>query len=207
MCNYCDWTLDMPFMTGSVFSESDRASYKIGDGRLNEWTDEEAVGKIREQYGDKTDAIIAAFSEVFPDRPIRDAYFFSATGRNNIKKVANIMREVGKEGRPVYEYLFSYESPVNGGTTAFHCVELMYVFHNVDIPVIRLATGGTPEAYKLQDEVAGAWVQFARTGSPSQEGLEWLPYTEEGKETMVFDVVSKMRSLDDMQLRELIVNG
>ena len=31
----------------------------------------------------------------------------------------------------------------------------------------------------LQDKVSQAWVNFAKTGNPSQPGLEWKPYTKE----------------------------
>ena len=43
----------------------------------------------------------------------------------------------------------------------------------------------------LQDKVAQAWLNFARTGNPSQPGLEWKPYTKESPQAMVFDTVSQ----------------
>jgi len=47
-------------------------------------------------------------------------------------------------------------------------------------------------------------VNFARTGNPSQPGLAWKPYTESGRETMVFDTVSELRSVNDDKLISLL---
>jgi len=59
-------------------------------------------------------------------------------------------------------------------------------------------------AMALQDKVAGAWVHFARTGNPSQPGLEWRPYTQDNPQAMVFDTVSESRSLHDDKLVSLL---
>ena len=59
-------------------------------------------------------------------------------------------------------------------------------------------------ALALQDRVSQAWVNFARTGNPSQPGLAWKPYTLSGRETMVFDTVSELRSVDDDKLLSLL---
>jgi para-nitrobenzyl esterase len=52
--------------------------------------------------------------------------------------------------------------------------------------------------------VARAWVNFATTGDPSQDGLAWEPYTVEGQGTMVFDTTSEVSTLDDRRLVELM---
>ncbi len=40
---------------------------------------------------------------------------------------------------------------------------------------------------RLQDEMAGAWAGFAKTGSPNEEKLPtWEPYTEEKKACMIY---------------------
>jgi para-nitrobenzyl esterase len=74
----------------------------------------------------------------------------------------------------------------------------------LNVPQIRTATGGGPAAMALQDKVAQAWVNFARTGSPSQVGLEWKPYTQENPQAMVFDAVSESVALSDDRLVSLL---
>ena len=68
-----------------------------------------------------------------------------------------------------------------------------------------MATGGTASAFALQDKVAQAWVNFAKSGNPSQPGLEWKPWTAADPQTMVFDVKSECRALNDDKLVTLMV--
>jgi para-nitrobenzyl esterase len=75
----------------------------------------------------------------------------------------------------VYMYRFSRVSPVNQATWggAGHGVEIPYVFNHI-----------TPDASQYEEidrtlsrTVAGAWVQFAKTGNPNGPGLPpWPPY-------------------------------
>ncbi len=196
--DWCDWAKAMPFLNGSVFSEQ-VSTYARGDGRKNEWTSAEIDANLRSLYGANTDAVKTEFAKLFPYKKIQDAYFYSTNGRNNILATAASKM---KAGGPLYQYMFAYEAPVLGGTTSFHCSELIYVFHNVDL--LKEATGAAPEAYALQNAMANAWINFAATGNPSQPGLEWKPYTEAGQETMLFDIRTQMMRYDDSRLRELM---
>ena len=100
--------------------------------------------------------------------------------------------------------MFAWEYPINGGITAFHCSELAFCFHALSVPQVRTATGGGPVAMALQDKVAQAWVNFARTGNPNQPGLEWKPYTTQNPQAMVFDTVSQSVALRDDKLVSLL---
>jgi para-nitrobenzyl esterase len=72
------------------------------------------------------------------------------------------------------------------------------------VPQIKTATGGGPVALALQDKVSQAWVNFAKTGNPSQPGLEWKPYTKQDPQAMVFDTVSQSVPLRDDKLVSLL---
>ena len=113
-------------------------------------------------------------------------------------------RKLEKARAPVYNYMFTYEYQVNGGVTAFHCAEIPFAFHALNEPHMRVATGGVPAALALQDNVSQAWVNFARTGNPSQPGLAWPPYSLARKQTMIFDTVSAVRVHDDDTLLSLL---
>ena len=145
--------------------------------------------------------IIAEFAKAYPDKSTADAFFYGASHRNNCKIL--LADKDGSGEAPVYSYMFSYEAPVNGGTTAFHCVDLIYAFHNVEIPVITRATGGTEDAYRIQDELASAITNFAKTGDPSTETLEWKPYTADEQYTMRFDINTSCEILEDDALNAL----
>lgn len=204
--DYCDWANDIPFIASTVFSEFDY-NWMVEGPNKNEWTDEEAMEKLTEKYGDKAEAFAEEFQKVFPGRKLADAYFYdaylswAAISRQGVDGVLN--DKFKNSNAPVYEYLFDYEAPVNGGTLAFHCCDLIYLFHNVDIPVVTRATGGDETAHKVQDEMASALVAFATTGDPSTEKLEWKPYTPDEKNIMVFSDDSSCKILNDEQLYTL----
>lgn len=198
-----DYAKEAPYICGSVFSEFVGTQHK--GIRKNEWTEDEVDAKLTEAYGEDKDAVVNEFTALFPDKKIQDVMFYNDRHNDPLLGAVSAVKAAAESSNaPVYHYLFSYEAQVNGGITAFHGGELHFVFHNIGMPDIALATGGTEECYKLQDEVAQALVNFATTGNPSQEGLEWKPWTEEGNETMMFDVNSQCVSFDDAALCDLL---
>ena len=201
MREFCDWAHDIPLMAGTVFSEQ-FGTLQRGDGRKNEWSEKEIDEHLTAAYGDKKDEIVAEFKKAFPRKKVQDVLYFAGTNRTSVKNT--LARKLEKGKTPVYNYLFAYEAPVNGGITAFHCSEIAFVFHNVGEPQLRIATGGTLAAFALQDKVSQAWLNFARTGNPGQSGLDFKPYTVQDPQTMVFDTVSECRALHDDKLVSLL---
>ncbi len=193
---FCDWSSSIPLMFGTVFSEM-RSNVPTGEDK-NAWTPEEIDRRLTAAYGDKKDAVLAQFKQSFPEKKIQDVLFLAVP--TNKALVAKM--EAGTA--PVYNYLFTYEYPVNGGTTSFHTSELAFVFHNLNEPHVRVATGDVPAGYALQDKVSRAWINFARTGNPSQSGLVWKPYTKQDPTTMVFDHKSGCRNLHFDKLGALL---
>jgi len=66
------------------------------------------------------------------------------------------------------------------------------VFDNVEAPGSR--TKG-PGAQAAADQMSDAFIALARTGDPNHPGMpEWTPYGLPGRETMVFDAMSRMEN-------------
>ena len=204
LSTYADWSSDMPFMVGTVFSER-TSTYVLGDGRKNEWSEAEIKANLEERYGDNAEEIAAEFRKLFPAKKVQDAYFYDASYRSRIYQT--LARRLEQGVGPVYNYLFAFEAPVNGGITPFHCAELIYVFHNVGLQKLQVATGGAPSAYRAQDQIAQSWVNFARTGNPSIDGVEWGQFSLDGRGTMVFDADSYFSPFDDRRIVELITSS
>ncbi|UFW68369.1 carboxylesterase family protein (plasmid) [Rhizobium laguerreae] len=79
----------------------------------------------------------------------------------------------------------------NGIAMAWHCAELPYVFANAAL--VKTSTGGGSDALALSRTVSQAWVNFARNGKPSAEGLpDWPAYTTDNPATMVVDKESRV---------------
>ena len=201
MREFCDWADSIPLVDGTVFSEF-TGTLQRGEGRKNEWSQKEIGDNLAAAYGDKKDAIVAEFKEVFPSKKVQDVLFFAASSRPTVKQT--LARKLEKGKTPVYNYLFTWEYPVNGGQTSFHTSEIVFAFHNVTETHCRTATGNVPAALALEDKVSQAWINFARTGNPSQPGLVWKPYTTQDAQTMVFDTVCESRDLHDDKLVSLM---
>jgi para-nitrobenzyl esterase len=204
MREFCDWAESIPYMAGTVMTEF-TSNLAKGEFTKNEWSPKEVDEKLSVAFGPKKDEIAAEFKKLMPRKKLQDVLFYDDRFRPGAKSM--LARKLEKTKAPVYNYMFTYEYEVNGGITAFHCSEIAFAFHALSEPHIKLATGGSAAALALQDKVSQAWVNFARTGNPSQPGLTWKPYTLAGRETMVFDTVSELRPLNDDKLLSLLPQG
>ncbi len=94
-----------------------------------------------------------------------------------------------KHNPAVFDYLFTYKSPVFGGALgACHALEMGFVFATHD----DTFCGTGPEADKMAAIMQDAWASFARTGDPSCASLgEWPPYGER-RTTMILDIDSRL---------------
>jgi para-nitrobenzyl esterase len=201
MREFCDWADTIPLMAGAVFSEQ-AGTLQRGDGRKNEWSQKEIDEQFATAFGAKTTDIVAEFKKAFPRKKVQDVLYYAGSSRPGVKRL--LARKLEKGKTPVYNYLFTYEYPVNGGITSFHCSEIAFVFHALGVPQVRVATGGAPAAVALQDKVSTAWLNFAKTGNPSQPGVEFKPYTAAEPNAMVFDTVSQCYPLRDDTLVSLL---
>ena len=201
MREFCDWAGAIPLIAGAVFSEM-QGTLTRGDGRKNEWSQQEIDDQLTAAFAERKNDIVAEFKQAFPRKKIQDVLYYAGGSRPGVKNL--LARKLENTRAPVYNYLFAWEYPINGGITSFHCAELAFCFHALNVPQIKTATGGGPAAMALQDKVAQAWVNFARTGSPSQPGLEWKPYTTENPQAMLFDTISQSVALRDDKLVALL---
>jgi para-nitrobenzyl esterase len=96
---------------------------------------------------------------------------------------------------PVYVYRFQWYSPVSGGRLrAMHCMDIPFVFQNVDSS--KSVVGDGPDRYALADKMSGAWAAFARSGNPNHKLLpKWDPFTADKRATMIFN--NECRAVND----------
>ena len=91
----------------------------------------------------------------------------------------------------VYNYLFTYRSPVMGGIFgACHALEMGFVFGTHD----DLFCGTGAAADRLSRCIQEAWTTFARTGRPAAESMgDWPAYGDK-RWTMVIDTPCHLES-------------
>ncbi len=144
----------------------------------------------------EVDEVIAAYRRGRPHDSNTDLYLIiasDATFRAGVLTEAE--RKAAQGTAPVYQYYFTWRSPVRGGKLrSFHTVEIPFVFDNVD--AARSMTGSGRDRYLLASRMSGAWTAFARTGDPNHALLPaWAPFDDMRRATMVFN--DECRLVDD----------
>ncbi len=81
----------------------------------------------------------------------------------------------------VYMYYWKEESKIPL-YKACHAVELAYVFYNIEDTIYT----GEKADEELARNVSNMWVNFAKTGDPSTEGIKWNKYNKKERKTITF---------------------
>jgi para-nitrobenzyl esterase len=110
-------------------------------------------------------------------------------------------RKSEQNAAPVFMYRLDWESPVlSGALRSPHCLDVPLMFENLEQTPQLLGSG--PEPRLLAAIMAQAWVNFARSGTPSQPKLAWPRYESDRRMTMIFDSESRVASDPDSMRRQ-----
>ena len=186
---------NIPLLIGSVSEEGNRM--------LSRPSREEWQKTLARSLGDaKANALIAAMTKAHPNKSIRTlSYAVGGLGqRSNVQRMSRMKFE--QHGAPVYQYYFTWQSPMLEDAGAWHTAELAFCFDNTER--CKQGTGHTPEAQVLAKKMASAWANFARTGDPSQPGLKWTPADPARFQTMVFDDRCEMVDDPEAEARKIL---
>ena len=200
-----DLAKGIPLLIGSNFAEWTTFPLQLDfakslNDNKNTWTNEQLDAKLSERFGSQKQAVLSAFKQAYPNRPVADALYAESFLRIHALQMAN---DHARQA-PVYNYLFTWDTPVMDGIPmSYHTSEIAFVFNNID--KAQKATGGTTQAYALADKMSRAWGNFAKTGNPNAQGLpKWTAYTPENGATMIFDNKSEVRQHHDRALMKLL---
>uniref|UniRef100_Q026I7 Carboxylic ester hydrolase n=1 Tax=Solibacter usitatus (strain Ellin6076) TaxID=234267 RepID=Q026I7_SOLUE len=188
---------NVPMLIGNVSEE--------GNSMRSRPTDEQWHATLSRNFGEaKAAALIAAMKKAHPEKSIRTLSYGvnGISSRNNVQRMVKL--KYGQKGAPVYQYYFTWQSPMLEDAGAWHTAELAFCFDNTKR--CEQGTGNTPEAQALARKMAGAWVNFARTGNPSQPGLTWAPSDPTGCQTMVFDNHCRMVEDPEGEIRRILLS-
>jgi para-nitrobenzyl esterase len=193
---------DVPLILGTTKNEFT----PFANTRFFEASEGEVLAHIKKTYKDRADDYLAMVKKAYPEdtRP-SDLLDIDAQFRPGAITQANLKSSV-HGGAPVYMYLFRWQSPVfDGKYKSLHCMELPFVFDNVDRA--NHMTGGGKEAHVLADKMSGAWINFAKTGNPNHSGLpQWPDYNVQNTATMYFDNTCAVKPQMDKELLKIMTD-
>ncbi len=139
-------------------------------------------------------AVVDGYRQLHPDIDAVNLFFEALTDTGAFGRGSFTLadRKAEQGGAEVYQYYFSWPSPVEGGIwSATYALDIGFVFDNVAKSESMSGTGERQQA--LADVMSEAWLAFARSGDPNHAGLpEWPAYDIQNRATMVFDDVSKV---------------
>jgi para-nitrobenzyl esterase len=191
---------DVPLMVGTTLNEFGTLPNPKLSGREN-WGLDEVKTYLKERYGDRAEAVVAAFQKAYPKMPPNEWVLLDTSARPKALDTARLKAD--QKGAPVYNYLFTWQSPVlDYFWRAGHSMEIPFVFNNAQIG--KQSTGGSKEVYVLTDKVSQAWINFARTGNPNHKGLpNWPAFTAGNGATMIFNNNCEVRNNHDKELMSM----
>ncbi len=156
---------DIPLLIGTNTEEGNL--YLAPTGAL-ETSTEDDVFELAAQTHDDPAAVIREYRAQAPSADwgeVRSALLGDALFVRGSNRLAD-----AHCGGSTYRYEFAWRSTAIGGRLgAAHTVELPFVFDRLGLPAVggpdALLGAGTPPQH-LADDMHGAWIRFARTGSP-----------------------------------------
>jgi len=195
---------DVPMIISSVQNEQ---SPSWADSSLESITLDQVVEKLRHRagfgggFGDKAPEVVAAYSKAFPGRKPVEIWSLASSNRQSVVALADVK---SKQPAPVYVNWFTWQPPLfDNRMRAFHCVDISFWFYNTDLMYTH--TGGGPRPRAVSTKMAGALLQFMKTGNPNGAGLpKWPKYSSAKGEVMVFDDVSKAENDPDREARKAL---
>jgi para-nitrobenzyl esterase len=155
----------------------------------------------------RADGIVAAYRRAFPTSSPFLLLCKMLTDRG-IRRNAYLLadRKAALLRAPAYMYLLEFPSPAYGGKFgAVHATDVPLVFHNIEG---QQMTGNSPESRRVADQMAAAWVAFAKTGNPNHAGIpSWPTYTPDKQQTMIFNQTSHVENAPRSELRAMWSEG
>ena len=185
---FLEWAKDIPVMVGSVIAEWGFGPTPAGKDSMSEG---EKRSLVAAQFGEENaDALIAAFRAAYPDK--NEVELLAMSNRLGTMEYCAWHAENCRS--KVWNYLFAYTFTYDGGKPAWHCSDIPYAFRNTERVPVCWEPGVTK---KLEEDVAGSYVAFARYGDPNHPGMDgWPAFTAEKPVTMFWDKVSRASDKD-----------
>ena len=190
-----------------VSSVQDEMSASWADSSLESITLDQGVQKLKQRagfgpgFGDKAKEVVDAYAKAFPGRKPVEIWSLASSNRQSVVALADVK---SKQPAPVYVNWFTWQPPLfDNRMRAFHCVDICFWFYNTDLMLTHTGGGARPRA--LSARMAGALLQFMKTGNPNGPGLpNWPRYSAATGETMILDDTCQAMNDPDREARKAL---
>jgi para-nitrobenzyl esterase len=191
---------NVPMIISSV--ENEQSSSWV-DASLESITMEQVVERLKTRagfgggFGDRAQEIVASYAKAFPGRKPVEIWSLVSSNRESVVDLADVK---SKQPAAVYVDWFTWQPPLFDNRLR---VDICFWFYNTDLMLTH--TGGGPRPRALSAKMAGALLQFMRTGNPNGGGLpHWPKYSSAEGQTMVLDDSSQVKNDPDRDARRAL---
>ncbi len=190
-------TSEIPLMIGSVFGEF--TSFAPMPWDREHMTEEEQIRLIEKTWGEgPAGSLIPLFREAYPERKVVDLLRLDAIFR--LPEI-DYIAERSKLNSSTWSYLFNMDQPIDGGNTPWHCSDIPYVFHNIDLVEYPHGLQDDGPAQRIQEEVFQSVMAFAKSGNPDNGFIpSWAPCEPGAEQVLIVDDHTRVLTNYDHEL-------
>jgi len=177
---FTEFAKTIPTISGVTFSEF---MYDNLPENSDELTEAEVEKLLSDLYGEYAEELTELFKQAYPTHPLCD--LLALDSRFGYPNIRFLDAKSEQSTAPTYSYTLAYDFPLYGGSPAWHCSEIPFVYHSIkDVPVC----GEPVVCERLEAQMCTAWTNFAKYGDPNCAMLpKWEAYTPGNEVTMIFD--------------------
>lgn len=190
-------TKNVPLLVGSVFSEF-MSFLPMPCDRIG-MNEEEQIAAVRSILGKNgADTLIPLFQAAYPERPVADILRLDFTFRG---PEIDFIAKRSALNPCTWSYLFNQDQPICGSTPPWHCCDIPFVFHNVDLVMYPHGQLHGESSKRLEEQIFSTVMSFARTGNPNHPGIPYWPASrQDAEQTLILGGDAKVRTNFDHEL-------
>jgi len=158
---------------------------------------------LARSYAEKARSLCALYRQHWP---LKSPYLLHAQmiTDSGFRRFAHAQAEAkaARARAPVFMYLWQWTSPAfDGKFGAVHAMDVPASLHNARDAILG---SGSTDARRMCQDLAGAWITFARTGDPGNSNrLDWPRFDCNARATLVFDRETRVERDPHREVREL----
>jgi para-nitrobenzyl esterase len=196
-----DVSADVPILVG--WCKDEWTIFTAGEPWFGTMTEADLQARVK-PLGEVGEKLLAAYRKAYPHYSPTYLWIqmISARVMQGSEFVATAKAAKGRA--PAYVWFMTWETPIDGGALKTpHTMEIPFALYNFD--KVRTYVGEGPGPKHMADQIAGAWVAFARTGKPDHPGIpHWPPFTPADRSVMEFNLVSRVVNDPLPEVRQLL---
>jgi para-nitrobenzyl esterase len=186
-----DVSADVPIMVG--WAKDEWTIFTAGEPWFGKMTEADLQARVK-PMGENGQKLLSAIRAAYPT--YSPTYLWVQMISVRVMQGSETLAErKAAQGRaPAFVYTITWETPASGGVFKTpHTMEIPFMLYNFDR--VRTFVGPGPEPKHMADQIAGAWVAFARTGKPDHAGIpHWPPFDARTRPVMDFNLKSRVVS-------------